>query len=244
MAIDDLASLTRSRRIKIGLLTVFTICISSGRISLVHAQTANSFNPASVPVYVGEMELHAVLRPGTQRPETHVTPAPSAANSTLAKPAEDEPPVSQAQFIVQSIHASLLRALAALGYQARPSPAQRAGSGVELRGVFAEPDDKNRIRRAILGAGANAPKLLLYVSVANLAKPAQPFYQRVVPNPAVPEAVDNRYGPVIAISAYVPVSKFEVDRSPAPEDLDKVARAVAAQVDALLRANALAVSRQ
>jgi hypothetical protein len=203
-----------------------------------------SFNPASVPVYVGELELHAVTRPDALQAQPRAA-SPGAGQPGAPKPVTSEldTPAKQAAAIVESLRASLIEALAKAGYKAQPSPAARPSSGVELRAVFAEPDEMNRVRRSILGTAAKSPKFLLFVSLANLAKPEQPFYQSVAPNPAVPGAHDNRYGPVITMSSYAPVAKFEVNKNPSAEELEKIAQAIAAEADALIRANPLAVTR-
>lgn len=101
-----------------------------------------------------------------------------------------------------------------------------------LRGVFTEPDGKNRIRRALLGGGAAAPQFVLYVGVFNLARADQPLYQ-VAPV----QSVDSHYGPVIALNAYLPLVKFNVDKSPSEEDVRKVCAQIVGQLTTLLGQN-------
>jgi Domain of unknown function (DUF4410) len=222
------------------------VCAATPRFRPSVPQDPSSFEPASVPVYVGELELHAVVKPGVPRPEAKATALPpGSVPAKLVLPDDPDSPSLQAQAIVTTLQNNVLQALVKLGYNAQPTPGDsRPENGVEIRGVFAEPDEQNRIRRAILGAGSTSPTLLLYVGVANLSKPEQPFYDRVIPNSTVPEAVDVRYGPVISISAYAPAAKFELDRNPTSEDLNKLAKSIAAQIDSLLRANPLAVIPQ
>lgn len=224
---------------------IFCLAIAPFPANTPFSQSPSSFDPSAVPVYIGELELHAAIKPADRLPD----PKPKAdlAGSALAKPlyTEDETPAKLAHAIVNTLQSNLLQALAKIGYKAQPAPVGvRPSRGIELRGVFAEPDELNRIRRAILGAGSQSPKLLLYIGIANLSKPEQPFYQQVIPNSTVPNANDGRYGPVISISTYVPVDKFELDRNPSPEDLEKAAQAIAAQIDALIRNNAAALAAQ
>ena len=101
-----------------------------------------------------------------------------------------------------------------------------------LRGVFAETDGKNRIRRAVLGAGSTNPQLLLYVGTFNLKSPDQPLYQ-----PGVVQEVDRRYGPVITLNAYIPLDKFQVAKNPTDEEVQKVCTQIAQNLKKLLEVN-------
>jgi hypothetical protein len=109
---------------------------------------------------------------------------------------------------------------------------------VALRGVFAEPDDLNRIRRAILGSRATGAKFLLYVGSFNLSRPDQPLYQL-----ASVQSSDNRYGPVITPNAYVPLVKYEIPKNPTEEDVRKVCDDIARNLTALLTANPAAFAQ-
>jgi Domain of unknown function (DUF4410) len=56
---------------------------------------------------------------------------------------------------------TLVESLRKHGYSS--SRQQAAANRIVLESVFAEPDKKNRIRRALLGSGATGVKLTLYV---------------------------------------------------------------------------------
>jgi hypothetical protein len=107
--------------------------------------------------------------------------------------------------------------------------------GLRIRGVFAEPDEENRIRRLLVGSDSNSPKILLYVGVNNLAQPEQPLYEL-----ANPPSNDGRHGPVITITSYAPAVRFELARSPSDEEFQKIAAQITAALTALLNANPLA----
>ena len=77
--------------------------------------------------------------------------------------------------------------------------------------------------------------MLLYVGVSNLARPEQPLYEL-----ANPPSNDGRHGPVITVTSYAPVARFEMDRDPADEDLKRIASQIAAALTALLNANPMA----
>src|SRR6266568_5042784 len=52
-----------------------------------------------------------------------------------------------------------------------------------------------------------------------------------------PPSNDGRHGPVITVTSYAPVARFEMEREPADEDLKKIASQIAAALTALLNAN-------
>ena len=66
-----------------------------------------------------------------------------------------------------------------------------SGDGILLKGVFAEPDQKNRIRVALLGSGSRATKLTLYVGAFDQKSVSQPLYVE-----APVQEPDSNYGPV------------------------------------------------
>jgi hypothetical protein len=93
----------------------------------------------------------------------------------------------------------------------------RPSKGVLIRGIFAEYDDMNRLRRAILGSASASPKFALYVGIFNLSRPDQPLYE-----PAAVQSPDNRYGPIITLNNYIPLAKYELDKNPTQEDVRRV----------------------
>jgi len=129
---------------------------------------------------------------------------------------------------------NLLRTLGKAGYtvhRLRPGEALPQ-AGLRIRGVFAEPDEGNRIRRLLVGSDSTAPKMLLYVGVADLARPEQPLYEL-----AKPPSNDGKHGPVITVTSYSPVARFEMDKNPSDEDIKKVVADIVADLSALLHAN-------
>ncbi len=134
----------------------------------------------------------------------------------------------------------LVKALEKAGYTVHR---QRAGeappqTGLRIRGVFAEPDEQNRIRRLVVGGGSTSPRMLLYVGVDNLARPEQPLYE--LANPA---SSDGRRGPVITVTSFSPVARFEMDKNPADDDIQKITTALVADLNALLNANEMGASQ-
>jgi len=141
--------------------------------------------------------------------------------------------------IITSLKLNLVEALKKAGHSVQNFPASSGGRpdhGVLVRGVFTEPDEYNRVRRVILGSGSPSPKFVLYVGVTNLARPDQPLYQ-MVPSSAPGFPVETRFGPLITINSYIPVSSFELARRPSDDDLRKTASEITTRLVVLIGAN-------
>lgn len=214
-------------------------------------------------VYVSDFELDVVggrpersARPKTSPSSTSAPPsaaaahpqqtsrsraAPHAQPSTPATDSQGEDtPAERANALVNAMSESLVEALTNEGYTVRRLHAGDGlpVKGLRIRGVFGEADEQNRVRRLLVGGSSKAPRMLLYVGVNNLAKPEQPIYEL-----ANPTSNDRRYGPVITVTSYAPVARFELDKNPAAEDLKKITSEIAAGLTALLDANPTAVAQ-
>jgi hypothetical protein len=182
-----------------------------------------------VPIYIKDFELVAV--------PTKRVPAPPR-NAPNGNSADTDPPAVQARRIIDGFGTTLTQTFQKNGYTAARENGSLPTEGLLLRGVFAEPDDQNRIRRAILGAGAPGPNLLLYVGAFNLTRPDQPLYLR-----APVHSDDPHYGPIISLNSYVPMVKFDVPKDPAASDVEKICSQIVSQITALLVANPNAMSQ-
>ncbi len=162
------------------------------------------------------------------------TPAlPRAANSQ-----PEASPAERASVLVNAMSENLIVALEKAGYKARRlrTGAPRPAAGLLIRGVFAEADEKNRVRRLLIRGESAAPKMLLYVGVNNLARPEQPLYEL-----AYAPDKDEKRGPVITITSYAPASRFELSGNPSGEELQKIASQIVADLTALLNVNRLSL---
>jgi len=191
----------------------------------------------TVPVFVSDFELLSVPPP----PNSPGTPAaaPNQQKPKTPPPSEDvEIPSVQARRLVDFFTATLVETLQKSGYNTRRAKGQNPTKGALLRGVFAEPDAKNRIRRALLGGSSANPRFFLYVGIFNLARPDQPLYQLASEQPA-----NIRYGPVIMLNNYIPLAKYELDKNPSEEDVRKICAQIAASLASLLAANPAAFTQ-
>lgn len=111
------------------------------------------------------------------------------------------------------------------------------GNGILLEGVFAEPDKKNRIRRALLGRSPGT-KLTLYVGVFDQKSVSQPLY---IETPV--QEPDPNYGPVITLNPYIPLAKYEIDKDIIEEDVRSICAQIAADLTALLQRNPAALAQ-
>ena len=233
-------------------------------------QDSNAPAAGSKIVYVSDFELDVVRRRAEKNssraaavetaPEQASGAAPAAASASSnaapassssktsrspasAKPADsrtDDTASERANALVTAMSENLLGTLGKAGYTVhrfRPGQALPQ-AGLRIRGVFAEPDEGNRIRRLLVGSDSTAPKMLLYVGVDDLARPEQPLYEL-----AKPPINDGKHGPVITVTSYSPVARFEMDKNPSDEDIKKVATDIVSDLSALLRANHTLVSQ-
>lgn len=223
-----LTALLASRFLLLVLLSVMTASVSPGEARPQSADTSTS----SVPVFVSDFELVSVPPPpnspkpqadAAQNPQTKKTPPSSV---------EGELPSVQARRLMDFFAATLVETLQKGGYTARRMRGSAPPKGALLRGVFAEPDEKNRVRRTLLGGTSVNPRFFLYVGIFNLARPDQPLYQLAAEQPG-----GSQFGPVITLNNYIPLAKYELDKNPTEEDVRKICAQIAASLMALLSAN-------
>jgi hypothetical protein len=212
-----------------GPLVLFVSCSLALPLPNALKPSASPSRPqADLPiVFLTDFELNAVPpTPARLRPPT--SPAPQA----------DEEPSAQAVRLVKLLSLALTTSLKKVGYTVQPFPSAvgHPDKGLLIRGVFTEADESNRVRRVVLGSGSKSAKFVVYVGVNNLAGPEQPLYQLVAPNtPGAP--VDTRFGPLITITSYGPVTSFELDRRPTDDSIKNMAADIVAKLSALVAAN-------
>jgi hypothetical protein len=153
------------------------------------------------------------------------------------KPEDD--PQKLAHHIVELMSTKLVMALQKAGYSATRVHAgdPRPDSGVQIRGLFAEVDNENHWRRAVIRTAIDTGKIQALVAVANLAKPEQALYE-IAPLPGN----EDKPGAVITLSPYVPLTKYELSKD-ANEDLFRgIAARVVNDLTELLQRNPAAIS--
>ncbi len=144
---------------------------------------------------------------------------------------------AQARRLTDFFSTTLLQTLQKNEYAAAPALGARPRNGVLIRGIFAEYDDMNRVRRAIWGnAPANA-KFELYVGIFNLSRPDQPLYK-----PVAAQSPDNRYGPIITLNNYIPLAKYELDKNPTEEEIRRICSLIVRDLTNLLDTNPYALT--
>src|SRR6266849_206361 len=185
---------------------------------------------ATMPaVYVSDFDLDVL----PANADGNAPTAPQAA----AKQAEEARKL--ASRLVDRMAANLILALGKDGYIAvhlRPGDA-RPDEGLRILGVFAEVDNENHWRRAVIRSGSESGKIQLLISVANLTKPDQALYEiaHLPGNESTP-------GAVITLSPYVPLAKFDLEKDAPEEAFQKTAARIVNDVTALLNANPAAAS--
>jgi hypothetical protein len=197
-------------------------------------QTADASPSKSKVVYVSDFELDAVSGKEQKTPPAGNTAPVSQVDS---KKKEDSP-AEQASKLVDFMSITLVKELEKAGYAARrlrPGEA-RPEEGVGIHGVFAEPDEQNRLRRAVVGDAPSIGKMELFVGVSNLARPEQALYALADPKG------ENKPGAVITVSSYTPVAKFEMEKNATEKTVKDTASTIVADLTLLLNANIAAVT--
>ena len=169
------------------------------------------------------------------------SPAVASAREKLPLPlvnGDTDLPSVQARRLTDFFSETLLQILQQSGYNAAHASGQNPSNGVIIRGVFAETDAKNRIRRSLWRGASSNTRFFLYVGIFNLARADQPLYQ-----PASEQPANNQYGPIITLNTYIPLAKYELDKHPTEEDVRKICAQIATSLTALLASNPDAFSQ-
>ena len=186
------------------------------------AAASKSSTPPSKPtVYVSDFEIDVLPPPpGSLKPE--------------------EDPRKQASRLVDLMSTKLLAALQKAGFPAvrMHEGDARPDKGVAIRGLFAEVDNENHWRRALIRTATDSGKMEALVVVANLAKPDQALYE-IAP---LPGNDNNIPGAVITLSPYVPLTKFDLSKDAKEDAFQKIAPRVVEDLTTLLDANPSAIS--
>jgi len=200
------------------------------------AQSQQDSPPQAVPIFVSDFELPAVP---SKPPSPSVPNAAKKPNNQSTGLLQDtDSPSEQARLVVDTFSKTLVQALQNGKFTASRQSGSRPTGGVLIRGVFAEPDAMNRVRRGLLGTNAPGGKFLLYVGIFNLSRPDAPLYEL-----AAAQEADPRYGPVITLNNYIPLAKFDVSKNPSEEDIRKICVQIVDNLTALLANNPAAFSQ-
>jgi hypothetical protein len=199
---------------------------------------AADFKATSVPVYVAPFEINpgagglAAASPPAKRPEG----SPQPESPFVLQ--DSDAPYLQVIRLKKFFSDTLIQVLQKNGYGATLQTGSRPEKGVLIRGVFTEVDSRNRNCLALLGGTAPTTGFLLYVGTHNLARPDQPLYR-----PVQTESCDPRFGQLITLNNYIPMTKHEMSKNPTEEDVRKVCDRIASDLTALLNANSTAFSQ-
>jgi Domain of unknown function (DUF4410) len=181
--------------------------------------------PRGVTVYVRDFELSFAT-----------AAAPDSPNPPYTNKLEEDLELRSHQ--VQDYFAeTVVETLRKEGYSSSRKQAL-PGDGILLEGVFAEPDQKNRIRRAQLGSRSPGTKLTLYVGVFDQKSVSQPLYVE-----APVQEPDPNYGPVITLNSYIPMAKYEINKDVREEDVRSICAQIAADLTVLLQRNPAVLAR-
>jgi hypothetical protein len=161
-------------------------------------------------------------------------PPPS---SGVQKP--DDDPRKLASHLVDLMSTKLLLALQKAGYSATRMHQgdARPDSGVQIRGLFAEVDNENHWRRAVIRSADDSGKMEALVAVANLSKPDQALYEI-----AHLPGNEDKPGAVITLSPYVPLTKFDLSKDADENVFKAIAPRIVNDLTDLLNRNPAALT--
>ena len=172
------------------------------------------------PVYVSDFLVDVLPPPSVQKPE--------------------DDPGKLANHLVELMSTRLVAALQKAGYSATRMHTDdaRPDSGVQIHGLFAEVDEENHWRRAVIRSATDSGKMEALVTVANLAKPEQALYE-IAPLPGN----EDRPGAVITLSPYVPLMKYDLSKDADENVFKGIASRVVNDLTDLLNRNPAAISQ-
>jgi Domain of unknown function (DUF4410) len=186
-----------------------------------HGEAKASQIPSTPPkprVYVSDFEIDVVPTNPVNKPE--------------------EDPYKHASRLVELMSTKVVAALQKAGYSATrmyPEDA-RPDTGVGIRGLFAEVDNENHWRRAVIHSATDSGKMEALVAVSNLAKPDQALYE-------IAHLPGNEPGPgaVITLSPYVPLRKFDLTKDADEDAFQQIAPRIVRDLTDLLQRNPAAI---
>ena len=218
-----------------GLLFALLASVPGGVAGQVGSLQSDAALARKVQVYVTDFELSAAGPVAARkRTRAQATGQPQGNDGSTT---EDSPQVL-AQRIIDFFAVTLTQTLRQDGYFVMRRAGKLPSQGVALRGVFAEVDERNHIRKAILGGGATGAKFTLYIGAFNLAAQDQPLYLE-----APVQSPDPHYGPVITLNAYIPLVKYQLDKNLTEEEVKKVCWEITSRLTQLLQSNPEAFER-
>jgi Domain of unknown function (DUF4410) len=229
------------RSLGVRLMWWWAVMMAAGSSSKAQPIAASNPDIPQVPAYINDFELGVRT---TNAPAAPSMPTQTGANATkkpdgtpASQPValETDPPHVQARKIQDFFANTLTQLLQKAGLPAKRQEAGRPDYGVQVRGVFAEFDPMNRVRKAVIGGPSPGGKWVLYVATYNLARPDQPLYQ-----PASEQDHDQKYGPIITLNSYVPMEKYEVSKDPTEEDVRNICGQIVNNLVQLIKRNVVA----
>ncbi len=209
------------------------VLLAGGGTVRAKLQSAQGFSSSSVPIYINDFELFASATNPPNSKNSDSSKKPNDPGSPVPVFSTADVPGMQARRLMDFFANTLVDDFKKRGFTvSRRQLHPQADKGALISGVFAEPDAKNRIRRAMLGGGAPGATMVLYVGTFNLGRPSEPLYL-----PAAEQNSDARYGPIISLNNYIPMARFELSKSPTEKEVQEISIQIVQNVSNLLQSN-------
>jgi hypothetical protein len=207
-------------------------CLSHMASAAAEAASAPFAAPPPI-VYVSDFELDVANVTPDSGPGQRVRRLRGLLPGGPGPLGQDKNPQDHAKHIVDEMADALTADLKKGGVDARRSaPGQPLPAvGWQVRGVFLNVDDGNRLRRAMVGFGAGQNNIQVAVSCDSLAAAAlPPLYQAIEEGDS-----KNKPGAAIKLNPYVIAAKFVMASGDEKKTIKKTAQQISDAVIARLR---------
>ncbi len=182
----------------------------------------------AITIYISDFELDAA---DVTTDQSRIGNGPLHGNGPVRRATgtgKSNDPAAEAQHVVKLMSDNLIEDFAKAGYTAKllASGDYRPAVGILITGVFTELDEGNRVRRAVIGFGAGAATMQLYVTATDLAHPDQALYQT-----DANDSSGKKPGAVITMNPYVAAAKFVMEKNATDKTVKKTAKQITAEFD-------------
>jgi hypothetical protein len=236
----------------LALVLQFVLCLAIGGLAHPTYPQANSTQtapptPTAVPgnpdkaitIYIRDFELDAS---DLTTDQSRIGNGPLQGNGPLRRATgtgKSDDPAAEAQRVVKLMSDNLVEDFTKAEYATkRLAPGDyRPAVGILISGVFTELDEGNRVRRAVIGFGAGASTMQLYVTATDLAHPDQALYQA-----DADDSSGKKPGAVVTMNPYVAVAKFAMEKNATDKTVKKTAKQITAEFDKRMRTSTAAAT--
>jgi hypothetical protein len=193
----------------------------------------------AITVYIKDFELDAA---DVTTDQSRIGNGPLHGNGPLRRATgtgKSNDSAAEAQHVVKLMSDNLVEDFTKAGYTTKLlAPGDyRPAVGILITGVFTELDEGNRVRRAVIGFGAGAATMQLYVTATDLAHPEQALYQS-----DANDSGGKKPGAVITMNPYVAAAKFVMEKNATDKTVKKTTKQITTEFDKRMKTGTAATT--